>query len=1060
MWGMSRRSGAVALPLTLILTAGLASADDPVPLALGILVQREIKPGETHHYRIPLREGEYFQAQVEQRGADLVATVRGPDGRVVLVSDHTFEYGPEPIAFVASAAGPHDVALEHPTAPGFPSTGPAGHYELRVEALRAPSDPDLLRERAIRAQMEAYGAGGPMPEPRQTVERLREARAVWDRLGDRRMRMWIDFLLAMRLGGVLGEVQEAVAFLQQSLATAREIDDEFAQAVALVGLSEFQRRQGDPEEARRGLDQALKLHRAAGQRYREAVVLLKLGGLFHEGGDMQAALDKHYEALPIFQESQDAEGISATRYGIGRAYLELGENELALGHYRLALEAAATSIDAGWRPHLLGQIGDVLYRQGDLEGARGRFEDARDRFKALGSRVGVASMSARIGQLERGAGRLEAARAILEEAVAVFHDAGDAVKEADTRCQLGETHRQRGDLESARTAFESALKLIPTSHVRRLCADEGLARLSYDRGDLAGARNHAEQALAIGESLRASVVSHESRTVALASTQPLYELLIDVRMRQHDAEPFGGHDVAGFEVGERARARSLLELIREHRLDIRSGVDAALLAEERSLRLRLNARWEAQEKALAGNQREQMEGLDREIAGLTEQLRDLEARIRRASPRYASLTQPQPLAFDEIRDKVLDSDTVLLEYSLGERASYLWVVSKEGLATHRLAARDEIERAARRVHALASSAPGDTGSGVTPPATAWLEATEELSRLVLPADLSRTTAMRLLVVAPGALQFVPFAVLPMPGGNPEGRPGQRRLPLLERFEVLNAPSASVMATLRNEGNRRGPSTKSVAIFADPVFDASDPRVRKAMRVATSGPGAPGTASASSLPESPPTPLERALKGVRAAGRGGLARLPFSRWEAQAIVALAPRGTSLSAIGFDANRTTATRADLEDFRIVHFATHAVVNTRQPELSGVVLSLLNRKGQPEDGFLRLHEICDLRLGAELVVLSACQTGLGKDVRGEGLVGLTRAFMYAGAPRVVASLWQVDDLATAELMKRFYRGVFEAKLTPAAALRAAQRDLAASMRWNAPFFWGGFVLHGDWR
>jgi CHAT domain-containing protein len=200
-----------------------------------------------------------------------------------------------------------------------------------------------------------------------------------------------------------------------------------------------------------------------------------------------------------------------------------------------------------------------------------------------------------------------------------------------------------------------------------------------------------------------------------------------------------------------------------------------------------------------------------------------------------------------------------------------------------------------------------------------------------------------------------------------------------------------------------------------------------------------------------------LRGVRAAT---LTRLPFSRQEAETIIALAPRGTALLALGFEAKRETVTSEGLAAYRIVHLATHGIVNTRQPELSGVVLSLLDRQGRKQDGFLRLHEIVELQLGAELVVLSACQTGLGRDLRGEGIVGLTRAFMRAGAPRVVASLWQVDDLATAELMKRFYRAMLGGQLTPAAALRSAQRELAAGRRWSAPYYWAGFVLHGEWR
>jgi CHAT domain-containing protein len=191
------------------------------------------------------------------------------------------------------------------------------------------------------------------------------------------------------------------------------------------------------------------------------------------------------------------------------------------------------------------------------------------------------------------------------------------------------------------------------------------------------------------------------------------------------------------------------------------------------------------------------------------------------------------------------------------------------------------------------------------------------------------------------------------------------------------------------------------------------------------------------------------------------RLPFSRREAAAVTALAPAGQALSALDFAASRATATSDRLRDYRIVHFASHGLLDLENPELSGIVLSLVDEEGRPQDGFLRLAEVYGLRLRADLVVLSGCQTGLGRQFRGEGLVGLSRGFLNAGAARVVASLWKVDDRATAELMRRFYRAVLGAPaLPPAAALREAQLAMAREERWAHPFHWAGFVLQGEWR
>jgi CHAT domain-containing protein len=237
-----------------------------------------------------------------------------------------------------------------------------------------------------------------------------------------------------------------------------------------------------------------------------------------------------------------------------------------------------------------------------------------------------------------------------------------------------------------------------------------------------------------------------------------------------------------------------------------------------------------------------------------------------------------------------------------------------------------------------------------------------------------------------------------------------------------------LAVLRQESTQRKVAQKTLAVLADPIFQRDDPRL----------------------------PVTNATRG----DDSEFVRLRFSRAEADEIAALTPAGQSFKALDFAANLDTATSAALGDYRIVHFATHAFINQQHPELSGIVLSQVNEQGQPRKGFLRLHEIYNLRLGAELVVLSACETALGKEVKGEGMIGLTRGFMYAGAPRVAASLWRTDDRAAAELMKRFYQRMLRERLTPAAALRAAQIALRQDKRWATPYFWAAFTLQGEWK
>ncbi len=249
--------------------------------------------------------------------------------------------------------------------------------------------------------------------------------------------------------------------------------------------------------------------------------------------------------------------------------------------------------------------------------------------------------------------------------------------------------------------------------------------------------------------------------------------------------------------------------------------------------------------------------------------------------------------------------------------------------------------------------------------------------------------------------------------------------------------------MRRLNAARRPPLDGVAVVADPVFRADDPRVTHALR----------------KPASSGLSNQSVFRSAKESGLSLLTRLPYTRDEADAIIALA-HGAKLRAVDFDASRATVTTPRFGEFGVIHLATHALLNTQHPELSGIVLSLVDRQGRPQAGFLSTTDIYALHLRGSLVVLSACRTALGKDVRGEGLVGLVRAFMYAGAPSVVASYWDVSDASTAELMKRFYRGVLVDRQSPSAALHAAQRSLARETGWRAPRIWAAFTLQGDWR
>jgi CHAT domain-containing protein len=347
--------------------------------------------------------------------------------------------------------------------------------------------------------------------------------------------------------------------------------------------------------------------------------------------------------------------------------------------------------------------------------------------------------------------------------------------------------------------------------------------------------------------------------------------------------------------------------------------------------------------------------------------------------------------------------------------------------------------------------------------------------MLLSPVAAKLAGKRLLIVPQGALQFVPFAALPLPEGEERGdgetgrrgargAPGQRDrktgrrpvapspslpvdyIPLIARHEVIVAPSASALAAIVRQKDLRKPAPRSLIVFADPVFSADDDRVNPAARRGSA------------------PPREGKIRRDDAAPSDGaafpnLSRLSATEWEARKIRDLARDGDILS--NFDASREEAIDPTLGEYRYIHFATHAVINSENPDLSAIALSQVDEQGRPLNGMLSIQDIHRLRLPAELVVLSACRTGLGKDAPGEGLLSLTRGFLSSGAARVMVTLWAIEDQATAEMMSRFYRRMLgPQRMTPAAALRATQEEMWRESRWNSPYYWGGFVMQGDWR
>jgi CHAT domain-containing protein len=1077
-----RKNKAANIRLCLILCGvmlvGVSEAAQTVPydvnnLELGKPIERELHGGETHAYRIHLSAGQFVNVTVNQEDIDVTVKLLGPENQEVVITDSpNGRNGPEQLTAIAQTTADYRLEVSAPD-----KAAPSGHYKIMVVSLREATPPDRELVAAEAAFSEAYLKLRPQRTSaarRTAIEKFQGALRYFQASRDQYRQAWTLYMIGV-LHAESGEFKVALDYASQTMTLFRSIGDRAGEGSALNLLGGMSDVLGDLPGALNYYGQALSRAREGKCQSREASILNNIGKAYNDLNDWQKAIEYYQQVLPLDRATRNPRLEAITLHNIGLAYSSLGEFEKALDYLQQALPLRRSAADKAGEADTLTNIGSTYNLLGRPHEALVYFNQALPLRVAVGDRRGEGITLDFIGVAYSLMGEPAKALGYHQQALERHRAAESRRSEAITLGNIAHVYTQFGETQKSLEFHRQALTLFRTIGDRQNEAKmlQGLARAERDNGNLTEARKDMVAALSLTEALRANVSGQQLRSSYFSSKQEAYGFYIDLLMQLHSQNPSAGLDAEALQTSERARARSLLDLVTEARVDIRQGVEPALLEKERNLGQLLNTKAQRKIQLLGQKGTEQrLADLNKEIGELEDQYQQTQSAIRKASPGYAALTQPQPLGLKEIQQQ-LDAGTLLLEYSLGAERSYVWAITPNSLTTRELPKRDEIEKAARPVYELLTARSlfrprepiSQRQERIALADSQLREASRRLSQMVLGPVASEMGSKRLVVVADGALQYIPFAALPTPSvvssqlSVPERRTGANKpltteratgKPLIVDHEVISLPSASALAVQRVGMAGRKLAPKGVAVIADPVFSLSDERFKQRLR--TAGQSRDRTDASAST---------RIIEHLADdSGNLVIRRLRFTREEADQILAVAPRATNLRAIDFKANRATATSGELSKYRYVHFATHGYLDSERPDLSAVVLSLVDEQGNPQDGFLRAREIYNLNLPAELVVLSACQTGLGKEIKGEGLVGLTRGFMYAGARRVVVSLWNVNDKATAELMRRFYRKILKDKQSPAASLRSAQIEMWQQKQWQSPYYWAPFVLQGEWK
>lgn len=1023
----------VALMLGLCLSASGqhqlsgGGSDEIAPLTVGSEIEREIVPMQKHRYAIKLNAGEYVRVAIEEVGVDAVMSLRSPDEINLLDYAQVKPVnGIKTIWAGVSAAGTYELRVI-----SYGQKDGKGTYRVKIGEIRPATSEEINYTAGMKLYNEAFNAVNTFLLTREAIdakiangqkalEHFRAAKAVKDQART----LWQMGVVSTRLG--VGP--HTLKYYQESLALSRTIDDRPGEANTLRDLGDAYEKIGDWDQAFRHLSAALDMARETKREITEADVLNQFGEAYSRFGDLERATLYLQQSASIYLKFSNVSR-SKPLNNLGKVALESGEAAKAEDFFRQAVET----------------VRNENYRFGATKGHESLYLNNLARTQYV-------------------QGKIDQAVATLNDSLRVSSQCGNIADKASALRFLGRIFLDSGEPSRSRESLQQALELFRGLEDRQNTAQTLLliARAKARTDEHDGARTDAEQAIALIEQARTGVQHADLRDSFSADLQDFYGFYVDLLMQHHKRDPKAGFAALALEANERGRARGLIDMLAESKANIREGISASLLQREVDQKTLLSARRENLMRALLGKIKpEEVAKLKAELEQIRTGHEQTQAEIRRSSPRYSALTQPQPLKASEIRSQVVDEDSVLLEYALGEQQSHLWVVTKDSVRAIELPDRRTIENTSRLFYDSLTARHRDVKfetadereDRIRAADSAFVDHTRELSRMIIGPALPLLANKRLLIVGDGILQSIPFAALAVPAvpdTRPEKGPAGGLRYLIETNEIVTLPSATVLSVLRKEtANRRMPA-KTLAIFADPVFESGDDRVQEVAGRARS---------------KDHVDLVSVSNRTRSAGdifsRNGLdlARLPYTRREAELISSLVPARQQQKLLDFAASRRSAMSSELSAYRYIHFATHGSINNAYPELSGIVLSMFNESGAEQDGFLRVGDIYSLKLPAEMVVLSGCRTGLGKEIKGEGLMGLTRGFIYSGARRVTVSLWDVNDRATADLMGHFYRKMLgDERLQPAAALRQAQITMLKDKHWENPYYWAAFVLAGE--
>jgi CHAT domain-containing protein len=612
--------------------------------------------------------------------------------------------------------------------------------------------------------------------------------------------------------------------------------------------------------------------------------------------------------------------------------------------------------------------------------------------------------------------------------------------------KLGEINLQKKEFAKSRKYFRFCLNLSEKTR-NKLDVSQILfqfTKLDQLENNPESALKNITESINLTETLYADVANSNLKRSYFSNVYERYELYIYLLMQKHKQSPNEDFAIQALQASEKSRSRSLLETLRLSEANFTKDANPQTVQKEKETRNLLSIKTDKLTELLSNNaNKTEIEKVDEERRTLENELETIKAELKQQSPIYSAIKNPPPFDVAEFQQNSLDDKTVCLEFAFGEKESYLWLIGKNEVSSYALPSRnllesriDKIRQAFENRQILEGESVETYQKRIADLENVSIEESKHLSNELLGQVVDKIADKRLIIVPDGKLALLPLSALPFPGSTEN---------LIAKNEIVYEPSASLLNILPKIQTHKQLPTKDLLVFADPIFDETDTRL-----------------TAKSNNQSVlSTVLGLNLRDFRLMDANGkIPRLFATQAEADSIAETVGKSRTEVLSGFAANRERVLDSTISDYRMLHFATHGLVDVSRPEVSSIVLSQYDENGEKREGFLRLQDIYSLDLASDLVVLSACQSGIGKEIKGEGLMSLNNAFLQAGAKSVVSSAWKVDDDATNELMKKFYTNLVDKRLTTSQALRQAQIEMSKSAQFSSPFYWAAFTVQGEFR